>query len=185
MNCRICGAELKKPGELCNNCMNKLLKEQEKRNDKSEYYTFKSQFVLGYELLRHLEQIGVVIFMIVLLLTVDINYWRYAVVIGCVFSIYGILYMWYLRLRINSGICTLYRTRLVYTTGVFRKKTKEIPYDEIEEIYYQLGNMQQLCKLGTIVIKRKTRNLLERNTYIESVKNIETVFGKIEEVFKE
>ena len=63
MNCKICGAELKKPGEMCNNCMNKLLEEQERRNDKRPVYTFKRQFVWGYELLRHIEQIGIVIFM--------------------------------------------------------------------------------------------------------------------------
>ena len=40
MNCKICGAELKKPGEMCNNCMNKLLEEQERRNDKRPVYTF-------------------------------------------------------------------------------------------------------------------------------------------------
>ena len=35
MKCKICGVELKKDGELCKNCMNKLMKEQEIRNDKS------------------------------------------------------------------------------------------------------------------------------------------------------
>ena len=54
MNFKICGVELKKDGELCNNCMNKLLKEQELRNDKSAVYTFKRSFVLGYEIFSHL-----------------------------------------------------------------------------------------------------------------------------------
>ncbi len=44
MKCKICGVELKKDGELCKNCMNKLMKEQEIRNDKSPVYTFKSKF---------------------------------------------------------------------------------------------------------------------------------------------
>ena len=164
--------------------MNNLMKEQEKRNDKKTYYTFKRKFVLGYELLRHSEQIAIAIFAIILLLSVDWSYWRYAVIIGCIFAIVGIIYMWYLKFSINSGECTLYRTKLSFKSGILRKKIKEISYDDVEEIYYQLGNMQKLFKLGTIVIKKKTRNPLERNMYIESVKDIETVFGKIEEVFK-
>ncbi len=183
MNCKICGAELKKPGELCNNCMNKLLKKQEARNDKTEYYTFKSEFVLGFELLRHIEQICIVIFMIILLLSLDISYWwRYAIIIGCLFSMYGIIYLWYLRAKINSTSCTLYRTKLIYTTGIFKKKSKEIPYDFIEEIFYTQGNMERLFNLGTIVIKKKTRNLLERNMFIDAVRNIDQVFAKIQEL---
>ena len=172
MNCKICGAELKKPGEMCNNCMNKLLEEQERRNDKRPVYTFKRQFVWGYELLRHIEQIGIVI------------YWKYALLIGGLFAVWGIVSLFYLKLKINSGECTLYRTKVVFIQGIFRKKVKEIPFNDIEEVYYQLGNMQQLFKVGTIVIKRKTRNPLDKYLYIESVKNIETVFGKFEELFK-
>lgn len=184
MNCKVCGAELKKPGELCNNCMNAMMKEQEMRNDKSEHYTFHTSFALGYELLRHIEQICIVVFMIILLLTVSLSFWRYAVIVGCVFSIIGILAMWRIRLITNSGVCTLYATKLVYKYGFFKKKVKEIPYSEIEEIYYSVGNAQRVFKMGTIVIKKKTRNILERNIFIEPVKDIETVFGKIEEVFK-
>ena len=184
MNCKICGVELKKSGELCNNCMNKLLKEQEVRNDKSPYYTFKRKFVLGYELLKHLEQVAIVIFMIVLLLSVSFDYWRYAVIIGCVFAIYGIIYLWYLKYTVNSGKCTLYRRKLVFEYRVIRKKVKEIPFDEIEEIYYTVGNMQKLFNLGTIVIKRKTRNLLQKNLMVESVKDVDKVFEKIREVFR-
>lgn len=180
----MCGAELKKAGELCNNCMNKLLEEQEKRNDKRPVYTFKRQFVLGYELLRHIEQICIVIFMIVVILSVDFAYWKYALIIGGLFIAWGFLSLLYLKLKINSGECTLYKTKLVFSQGIFKKKIKEIPFGEIDEVYYQLGNMQQLFKVGTIVIKKKTMNLLDRYLYIESVKNIETVFGKFEELFK-
>jgi len=183
MNCRICGAELKKDGELCNNCMNKLMQEQELRNDKSPVYTFKSSFVLGYELLRHCEQVGIAIFTIILVLSVDLKLWKYVVLGGCLFAIFGILYMIYLKFSISTVTCTLYRTKLILKRGIIRKKIREIPYSEIEEIYYQQGNMNKLFKNGTISIKRNTRNLLDRIISIESVKNIEQVFEKIKEVY--
>ncbi len=184
MNCKICGAELKKPGELCNNCMNKLMKDQEIRNDKKEYYTFKKTFALGYELLRKIEQIGILILLIALLLSVDIGFWPYTLALGVAYFLWLTLDMLYLRASINRGVCTLYRTKLVYKEGIFRKKVVEIPYSDVEEIYYSVGNMQRVFHMGTIVIKRKTRNILQRNFFIEPVKNIETVFGKIEELLK-
>ena len=51
MKCRVCGAELKKDGELCNNCLNRLQQEEAIRGDKTPVYGFKSTFILGYELL--------------------------------------------------------------------------------------------------------------------------------------
>lgn len=185
MNCRICGAELKKDGELCTNCMNKLMKEQELRNDKSEVYSFKRSFVLGFEIFSHLEEIGVAVFLVVLLLANDFNqYWMYALGVGVVFAIVGLGYLLKQKLRMQREVCTLYRTKLVMTKGWFKKKYLEIPFSEIEEIMYTQRKSQELFNIGTIVVKRKTRNILERNLYIESVKNVQEVFGKIKEVFK-
>ena len=45
---------------------------------------------------------------------------------------------------------------------IFKKKVKEIPYSEIEEISYKQGNMNRLFKNGTIVIKRDTHNIMEK-----------------------
>ena len=184
MNCRICGAELKREGELCNNCMNKLMEQQRLRNDVEKTYTFKQKFILGYELLRHIEQVGVLIFTIILILSVNIIYWRYAVLIGCIFGIAGILYLLHEERILNSGICTLYSHRLVYTKGTFRKKTKQVSFSEIEDISYQQGSVQKPFNVGNIIIKKKTRNILDKFIIIESVKDIEKVFENIKVVFE-
>lgn len=184
MNCKICGAELKREGEICNNCMNKLMEQQRLHNDVEKTYTFKQKFVFGYELARHMEQIGIVIFMIILLLSVNISYWRYAVLLGCIFGIAGILYLLYDEIIINSGTCTLYSYKLTYTKGVFRKKTKQISFSEIEDISYQQGSIQKPFNVGTIIIKKKTRNILDKFIMIESVKDVGKVFENIKNAFE-
>ena len=135
-------------------------------------------------MLKHIEQIGIVIFMIAIILSVSLSYWKYALLTAGTFIIFGICYLLYSRISINSGVCTVYHARLVYNWGIIKKKSKEIPFSEIEEIYYQQGSLQRLFNIGTIVIKRKTRNLMGRFTYIESIKNVDKVFEKIQEVFK-
>ena len=84
---------------------------------------------------------------------------------------YEICYLLYLKGSISRVICTMYSTKMVISRGIFKKKVKEIPYSEIEEISYKQGNMNRLFKNGTIVIKRDTHNIMEKNTYIEAVKD--------------
>ena len=184
MNCKICGAKLAHEGELCNNCMNKLMKEQEMKNDVNDFFTFRKKFILKYEILRHVEQIGIVIFMIALILSVDFSLWKYVLLIAFLFTIYGVLYLIYDKISLNSTVCSLYSTKLIYNYRKIRKKTKIIPLAEIEDIRYSQSNLQKVFGLGTIVIKRRTRNIMDRFTYIDTVPDIEVVFGKIQEVYK-
>ena len=183
MNCKICGAKLAHEGELCNNCMNKLMKEQEMKNDVNEFFTFRKKFILRYEIIKHLEQIGVVIFLIILILSVDLSLWKYAVLIAILFSGYGILYLLYDKVSLNSAICILYPTKIVYNYGKFRKKSKIIAFADVEEIRYNQSNLQKVFGIGTISIKKRTMNIMDRFTYIEAVPDIEMVFSKIQEVY--
>ena len=96
---------------------------------------------------------------------------------------YEICYLLYLKGSISRVICTMYSTKMVISRGIFKKKVKEIPYSEIEEISYKQGNMNRLFKNGTIVIKRDTHNIMEKNTYIEAVKDVDEVFEKIKEIY--
>ena len=92
--------------------------------------------------------------------------------------------MIYDKISINSSVCSLYSTKLIYNYRKIRKKTKIIPLAEIEDIRYSQSNLQKVFGLGTIVIKRRTRNIMDRFTYIDTVPDIEVVFGKIQEVYK-
>ena len=45
MKCKICGAELRKDGDICNKCYEKLVKEEEIENDKKALYELKMKYV--------------------------------------------------------------------------------------------------------------------------------------------
>lgn len=45
MKCKICGAELRKDGDICNKCYEKLVKEEELENDKKALYELKMKYV--------------------------------------------------------------------------------------------------------------------------------------------
>ena len=177
MNCKICGAELSKPGELCNNCMNKLLKEQELKNDNSVIAVVKGTYIAKYEIIRHIQEIGIVLFMVILLFT--LKAWNWALLALLVFSVIGIIALFRIRAKIKSKSCTIYRTKVVITWGIIRKKSKEIPFDQIADMYPHITNFQEFMHIGTFVIRKNTYNLVDRFEYIDSVKNIEEVYEKI------
>lgn len=175
MNCKICGAELSKPGELCNNCMNKLLKEQERKSDKSVIAVVKGKFNFKYEFIRHLESIGIALFMIILLFTLKAFTWAFlAIGLLLVGIIVGAIAI---KLRINTKSCTFYATKAVITWGILRKKKKEIPFEEIESISTNITTLQQVMKIGTFVIQKN--HLVDRYEYIYSVKNVEDVYKQV------
>ena len=58
----------------------------------------------------------------------------------------------------------------------------EIDYDEIKEISYNQTRFQKAFGIGTIYIKTASKNLLERNIYIDCVKNVEGVFKDIKQL---
>lgn len=177
MNCKICGAELSKPGELCNNCMNKLLKEQELKNDNSVVAVVKGTYVAKYEIVRHFQEIGIALFMVILLFT--LKAWVWALVALGLFTVIGLISLFRIRAKINSKSCTIYKTKVVINWGILRKKSKEIPFDQIADMYPHVTSFQEFMHIGTFVIRKNTLNLVDRFEYIDSVKNIEDVYEKI------
>ena len=52
MKCKVCGAELKKDGDICNKCYEKLVKEEEMNMEQKVLYTLKMKYVPGYEIFK-------------------------------------------------------------------------------------------------------------------------------------
>ncbi len=184
MKCKICGTELKRPGEICNNCMNKILLEQEAINDTGEIYTAKRKFAVGYEILSHLDSIGVAIFLIAILISLGKEYLKLGLIAIPFFLVWGILYLLYKRYKIKFSEISFYKTKLVYTYRKIRKKQLTISYRDIKEINYEIPRIAKAFNLGNLIIKNNSKNLLKRILIIENVENIEEVFEEIQKNLK-
>lgn len=182
MKCKMCGATLKKEGEVCNNCMNQIMKEEEARNDNVKVYEFERKFVLLYQLSQHLETVMIVTIMTVVLLAMATEFLTEALIFLFLVIAAVALMIKYEKYKIKLSKCTFYMTKLVYERVMFFKKIKfEIPYSEIKEISYRQTRLEKKCNIGTIYIKSSSKNLLEKNVFIDSVKNVEKVFATIKE----
>ena len=55
MRCSICGAKLKKDGDICTNCYKEFQKEEALKKDNVEQIKLKRKYSVNYEMLRYLE----------------------------------------------------------------------------------------------------------------------------------
>ena len=182
MRCKMCGAELKKEGELCNNCMNKVLKEEEKRNDNIKVYEFKRKFVIGYQMSQHIESLIIAIIDCAVLILTASEFFVESIIFLVLVILVEIFIFLYDRYKINHSKCTFYMTKFVYKKIVlFREKKIEISYSDVKELSYNQTRFEKIFGIGTIYIKSSSKNLLEKNIYIDSIKNVDKVFQDIKE----
>lgn len=182
MKCKMCGAELKKQGELCNNCMNQIMKEEEAKEDTLKIFDIKRTFVIGYRLSQHIESIIIAVIMSVVLIYSSTKFLFESLAFLALVIIVETLIFLYDRYKINNSKCTFYVTKLIYERIIFFKKREvEISYSDIKQISYNQTRFEKIFKVGTIYIKSNSKNILERNIYIDSVKNVEKVFETIKE----
>ena len=184
MKCKICGVELKKEGEICNNCMNKIMMEQEIVHDNQEIYEFKPTFAIGYEILSHIDSVAIAIFLFAILISLGKEYLQITFIAIIFFLIWGILYLIYKKYFIKHINCIFYKTKFVYHYRKIRKKSITIHYRDIKEINYEKTKMGNIFNLGNIIIKTNSKNLLKRNIIIESVRNVEEVLMNVQKIFK-
>lgn len=180
--CKICGAELKKEGELCNNCMNEIMKEEETKNDTTEIYSFKPKFVLGYQLSTHIENLIVAFIVIATLIYMVSEYFWESMIFLVLFLIAEGLLFAYDKYKIANTKCIFYTTKLAYErVFLFRKKRTEVRYDEIKEFSFSQRRFEKIFNIGTIHIHTASKNLLERHIFIEAVKDVQNVFNDVKE----
>lgn len=180
MRCKMCGAELKKEGELCNNCMNKILREEEKKADNVKVYEFKRKFVLGYQLLQHLESLFIAIIVCVVLILTATEFLVESIIFIVLVILAETFVILYDRYKINHSKCTFYMTKFVYKKiAFFKEKNIEISYEEVKELSYNQTRTEKMFGIGTIYIKTSSNNFLEKHIYIDSIKNVDKVFNDI------
>ena len=169
MKCKMCGAELKGKGELCNNCMNQIMKEEEAREDTLKIFEFKRKFVIGYILSQHIESVIIAIIMSAVLIYSSTKFLFESISFLVLVIIVETLIFLYERYKINEKIV------------FFKKREIEISYSDIKRISYNKTRFEKIFNLGTIYIKSNTKNILDRNIYIDSVRDVEKVFETIRE----
>lgn len=180
MKCRICGAKLKKDGDICTNCYKEFQEEEDLKRDTNEKLKLKRKYSINYEIVKCSELIILAILSTILCLSAGGILEALGVVL--IFAaVIGLVLFIDKRLAMATK-AIFYEKKAVYTFKfLFMDVTKVVKYTEIADVRYFQTRRQKKYGFGDLCVYAK--GIIPGSGYLNGfqIKNIENV----EEVLKQ
>ncbi|MBQ7410308.1 MAG: PH domain-containing protein [Clostridia bacterium] len=180
MKCRICGAKLKKDGDICTNCYKEFQEEEDLKKDTNEKLKLKRKYSINYEISKCTELIILAILSIIL--CVSAGGFLEALAVVLIFAaVIGLVLFVDKRLAMATK-AVFYEKKAVYTFKfLFMDVTKVVKYSEIADVRYFQTRRQKKFGFGDLCVYAK--GVIPGSGYLNGfqIKNIENV----EEVLKQ
>lgn len=179
MRCKVCGAELKKEGNICKNCYQQQ-KEQEKlmADDEQEVFCVYRKYSPKFNLLKNGELIVLLIIIALAGLSSYGTFLGILIVILCLVA-FG-TWMFFNKKRAMGTKTCFYETKLRHKAKyLFVDKDEVVPYNDIKDMAYFQTRSQKICKIGDI--RFYTKGFLSGIT-INDIPEIEENFNKMRDI---
>ena len=184
-NCKICGAKLKKEGDICRNCYKMYKEDEEFKNDKDVQLVVKRSYSIS-----RVVQSYIVMFVILIICAVFFFIAKRIlegfIVIGLFILALAVL-LFIDKWQAKGTKAVFYKKRVVYCHDfLFFSKRKEVRYNDIDDILIAQKRGQKKEGSGDLLIYAKG-NVIPLKTLlsgfeIKNVENVEEVFNKILDV---
>lgn len=154
MKCRICGAKLKKDGDICNICYKEFQEEEDLKKDTNQKLCVKRKYLISYEITKRLELIIVFILALLLcLLSGGILEGLAVIAVGIL--VIGLFLAYSKRAAMGTQII-FYEKKVVFIKKyLFFNEEKTIKYSDIRDVTYFQTFRQKKFKLGDLCIYTK------------------------------
>lgn len=179
MRCKICGAKLKRDGDICKNCY-KEYKEKEALYKDNEEKTFeiKRKYSPIYNLLMSSE------FILILLLISLAGLDKFGTIIGIMISILCLIvlgvWLFYTKKRAYGTKTTFYQTKFKFSAKYpLGNKEEVIPYSDVKDMAFFQTFWQKRFQTGDI--RFYTKGFLNGIT-IKDIPNIKENFAKMQNI---
>lgn len=177
MRCKICGAKLRKDGDICKSCYEEYCKEEALDNDTNEIFKIYRQYLPKYQLTRFFD------FYVVMLLLIMVAIAQKSIgltILFIVITILGVAIALIVSKRIAvNTTCTFYEKKIVHK---YKDKTKTLAYSNLKNVTYYQNFFQKLFKLGDIQFRPESGGYLISGFEIKNVPDIENNWAKIQEI---
>ena len=186
MKCTICGAKLKKEGELCNNCYKEFQEDEDLKNDVNEVFKFKRKYSIKYEMRKYLELFIIfTICLVVFFMAGNIAEFLLTLLILAIILGFAL----FVDKRIANGTqATFYEKKVVYTFKFFIfNKRKVVKYKDIQDISCYQTFRQKKLGMGDICIYAKgvfPGATLLNGFQVKDVENVAQTIQTIKEIIK-
>lgn len=184
MKCRICGAKLKKDGDICTTCYKEFQEEEDLKKDTNERLKIKRKYSISYELAKCAELILLAILSVIVCLSAGglleslLVVFIFVVVIGFVLFIDK-------RLAIATK-AVFYEKKTVYTFKfLFFDVTKVVKYTDIADVRYFQTYRQKKYGFGDLCVYAKgviPGSGFLNGYQIKNIENVEEVLKQIGEI---
>ena len=179
MRCKVCGAKLKREGDICKNCYEKQLKKENLMADnEQEIYSIKRKYSPKFNLLKNGE---IILFVVIVILA---GFSTFGTGLGILIMLLSFLlfggWMFYNKLRAMGTKTTFYQTKFRYKAKYPLVNREEVvSYKDIKDIAYFQTRSQKICKIGDI--RFYTKGFLSGIT-IHDIPDIEENFNKMRDI---
>lgn len=183
MRCSICGAKLKKEGDICINCYKAYQEEEDLKKDVKVKLKIKRKYSIAYEFRKYTELICILILAVLGCLTFE-NPWAAFWGILLLFVILGVLFFLDKRIA-NATTVTFYERKMIYTFNFWIFDThKVVKYTDLKDVTYYQTHRQKKFGYGDLCVYAK--GAIPGATLLNGfqIKNVENVKEVLEQVGK-
>lgn len=179
MRCKMCGAKLKKEGDICKNCYEEY-KEKKKlmADNEEELLRINRKYSPKFNLLKSGE---IIVLLLIIVLAAFSYYSTFFAILITLFCLAFLgLWLFFSKKRAMGTKTIFYETKLRYKANyLFIHREEVVAYNDIKDMAYFQTKSQKICKVGDI--RFYTKGFLSGIT-INDIPEIEENFSKIKDM---
>ncbi len=181
MRCSICGAKLKKEGDICINCYKTYQEEEDLKKDVNVKLKIKRKYSIEYEFRKYTELIIILILATICCIALG-NVW--SGILGILVLIVTVGLLFFLDKRIaNATTATFYEKKVVYTFKfLFFDTYKVVKYTDLKDVTYFQTHRQKKFGYGDLCVYGKGPIPLLNGFQIKNIENVSEVLKQIGEI---
>lgn len=184
MRCKICGAKLKKEGDICKSCYKTYLEEEELKKDVNEQLKIKRKYSIAYELVKYMWIF--LVFILSSLICISTGGILEELLVILIFVVLiGFLLFIDKRIAMATQV-VFYEKKMVYTFKfLFIDTEKVVKYADLKDVTYYQTFKQKRFGFGDICVYAKgifPGATLLNGFQIKNVENVKEVLELIGQV---
>lgn len=184
MRCRICGAKLKKEGDICTNCYKAYQEEEDLKKDTNEILRLKRKYSISYEFAKYFWI--VIIFILSSIICISTGGILEELLLILIFAVI-IGFLLFIDKRIAMATTAVfYEKKVVYTFNfLFFNTQKVVKYTDLKDVTYYQTFRQKKFGYGDLCVYAKGMfpgATLLNGFQIKNVENVKTVLESIAQI---
>lgn len=178
MKCKICGAELRKEGDICKKCYAEYVKDEEVKNDlksdKNVLLRLHRKYIPLYQLTRYGDYYFLAVVIILVCLAQKQYLWTIFAIILMLVALIAVLA--YNKQKAIKTTCTLYEKRIVWK---YKDNVKSMEYSNIDDVKYYQNFFQKRFNLADVQFRPLKGTYLANGFEIRNVPNFTETWDKL------